>query len=82
MTESRKKGNGFEDVKRYVLERCAGTGVAKITTAEIGAAVGISPQAAHKHLQTLLSLGVISSVLRSVYSVNASHEVDGKFTGS
>ncbi len=62
--------NGFERVRLYVLGRLAGSGIGRITTAEIGEAAGISRQTAHDHLQMLIDLGILTVVRRSVYSLN------------
>ncbi len=64
--------NGFERVRDFVVTQCrqAPGGVARITTAEIGQAAGISRQTAHDHLQTLIDIGILAVVRRSVYSLN------------
>jgi hypothetical protein len=59
----RKKGSGYEDVKRYVLENirnreCLEDPFVRIISDDIAAAIGISGQAVRKHLALLLQRGV------------------------
>lgn len=60
----RKKGNGYEDVRRYVLDRivnreCLEDPFVRISGQEIAETAGISPQSVNEHLRTLIRRGVI-----------------------
>lgn len=60
----RKKGNGYEEVRRYILERienrkCRQDPFVRISGREVAEAAGISPQAVNEHIRTLIRRGVI-----------------------
>ncbi len=60
MTEKRKKGNGYDEVRDYVLgrlrDRASGTFV-RILGEEIARAIEISPQTANEHVRALVRVG-------------------------
>lgn len=60
----RKKGSGYEDVRRYILDRirnreCPEDPFVRIAGHEIAEAAGITPQSVGEHVRTLIRRGVI-----------------------
>ena len=73
MIEKRKKGNGYEEVKLYVLDRLRhrlhpGDPFVRIVGEEIARAVGITPQSANEHVRALVRHGVFHRERRCYFS--------------
>ena len=73
MVEKRKKGNGYEEVKEYVLRRLQerpypSDPFVRIAGEEIAGAIGISAQMVNAHVRTLVRHGVFHRERRFYYS--------------